>query len=283
MPSCLIILITAAALIILFGIVLFIRAVIEPRVLDVDREFLPIDGKSTGKSDSPGLRVFFFSDIHGTGCKVSIKKILDAILSQSCDAILFGGDVSNSRIDAEDGLSILRSISGLSAKHSIPCYAVRGNHDRLVTAEDFAGAGFRLLENDFVTITGSTGQNFLLIGVDDSGKKDHIWAPLPFDIPQEIPPERRIVIVHNPDYVLTADSNPAYRIQLSGHFHGGQIFLPFRLEFKLLRHDLLPREGIIKGPFSKNGITGYITRGLGCVIFPLRLFSKPQITHITLG
>jgi hypothetical protein len=283
MPSYLIILIPAAALVLLLGIALLIRALIEPRLLDVDRELIRVDGRTGTTSDPPLLRVVFFSDLHGTGCKVSTLKIIEAIFSQPCDVILFGGDISNSRTDAEDGLSILRAISVLAAKHSVPCYAVRGNHDRFVTAEDFSGAGFHLLENEFVTISGFSGKEFLLIGLDDSGKAKRVWPVLPEPLPMEIPQERRIVLVHNPDYVFTAGNNPAYRIQLSGHLHGGQIFLPFRLEFKILRHDRLPREGIIKGPFSKNGISGYISRGLGCVIVPLRLFSKPQITHIAIG
>lgn len=283
MPSYLIILISAAALVLLFGIALLIRSLIEPRLLDVDRELIRVSLKNGTASDAPMLRVVFFSDLHGRGCKVPTRKIIEAIFSQPCDAIFFGGDVSNSRTDAEDGLSILRTISVLAAKHSVPCYAVRGNHDRFVTAEDFAGAGFRLLINESVTISGYSGKEFLLIGLDDSGKAKRVWPGLPEPLPPEISPERRIVLVHNPDYIFSAGSNPAYRIQLSGHLHGGQIFLPFRLEFKILRHDRLPSEGIIRGPFSKNGISGYISRGLGCVIVPLRLFSKPQITHIAIG
>jgi len=283
MPSYMIILILAAALVFLFGIALLIRALIEPRLLEVDRALIRIDGESSTVGTSPLLRVAFFSDLHGTGCKVTTRKIIDAIFSQPCDAILFGGDITNSRTDAEDGLAILRAISVLAAKHSVPCYAVRGNHDRFVTAEDFAGAGFRVLKNEFVTISGFSGKEFLLIGMDDSGKKKRAWPGLPESLPIEIPTERRIVLVHNPDYIFTVSDRPEYQIQLSGHLHGGQIFLPFRLEFKLLRHDRLPSEGIIKGPFAKNGVSGYISRGLGCVIVPLRLFSKPQITHIAIG
>lgn len=282
MPSYLIILIIEAALVLLIGIALLIRSLIEPGLLDVDRELIRCGERTGVTSDAPLLRVAFFSDLHGRGCKVPTLEIIEAIFSQPCDAILFGGDITNSRTDAEDGLSILRAISLLAAKHSVPCYAVRGNHDRFVTAEDFAGAGFHLLENDYITISGYSGKEFLLIGLDDSGKAKRVWPGLPDPLPMEIPPERRIVLVHNPDYVYTAGSSPAYRIQLSGHLHGGQIFLPFRLEFKILRNDRLPHEGIIKGQFSKNGVSGYISRGLGCVIVPLRLFSRPQITHIAI-
>lgn len=283
MPFYVIILILTAVTVLLLGIALLVRALIEPRLLEVDRKRIRFFGETGNENDAPLLRVAFFSDIHGTGCKVTTKKITDAIFSQPCDVILFGGDITNSRTTAADGLSVLRAISVLAAKHSVPCYAVRGNHDRFVTAADFAGAGFQLLENEAVTISGCSGKDFLLIGLDDSGKKKRSWPALPGPLPMEIPPERRIVLVHNPDYVLNSGSHPAYQIQLSGHLHGGQIFLPFRLEFKLLRHDRLPREGIIKGLFSKNGISGYISRGLGCVIVPLRLFSKPQITHITIA
>lgn len=291
MPLHWIVIISAGTLVILPGIALLIRALIEPRLLDTDYARLSIDGKSaaagTGTGDEPDgnpkLRVVFFSDIHGKGCKVAPQKIVDAVFLKPCDAILFGGDVTSGKRDAGSGLSILRMIADQAEEHAVPCYAVRGNHDQKVTAEDFAAAGFRLLANESVTLKSTSGDDYLLIGLHDSGKRVRVWPDLPEHLPPKIPPERRIVMVHNPDYICTIGYRPVYRFQLSGHLHGGQIYLPFRLEFKLLRHDRLPSEGIIKGPFSKSSISGYISRGLGCVIIPLRLFSKPQISHIEIG
>lgn len=183
MPFYVIVLILTAVTVFLLGIALLVRALIEPGLLEADRERIPLSGETEGKNDVPLLRVAFFSDIHGMGCKVSIKKITDAIFSQPCDAILFGGDITNSRTSATEGLAILRAISDLSVKQSVPCYAVRGNHDRFVTAADFAMSGFHMLENEAVTISGCSGKKFVLIGIDDSGKKKRVWPELPGPLP----------------------------------------------------------------------------------------------------
>ena len=82
---------------------------------------------------------------------------------------------------------------------------------------------------------------------------------------------------HNPDIVLEI---PKGRLDylLCGHFHGGQIWAPFDLEFKVMRNEKLCKMGIKSGLHKINGINLYINRGLGNVVFPLRFLSRPEIT-----
>ena len=297
MPDAIIIILTVmAGLIVVGGAAVLMRSLIEPYLLDIDREILdvsrnqwsreacPKDGNlDSGDRESEGraiLRVSLFSDIHGKGLRVPITKLLNGLFSGSPDAVLFAGDIADSGKKPEAGLRILRLVAERAKAEGIPCYAARGNHDLLLTRDRIESTGFRLLENEFEIIRGASGAVFLLIGPGDSGKKSRIWPQLPGNLPADIPPERRIVLVHNPDYVRSQPDPAPYRVQLSGHIHGGQILLPFNLQFTVLRGDLLPREGIVSGFFSRKGVIGYITRGVGCGVLPLRFMAKPQITHL---
>ena len=259
---------------------LLIRALIEPHLLDTDSESLPSAKENQFSSQIPALRVCFFSDLHSALCFIPDDKLLEAVFSSPSDAILFGGDVCNKGKATGAGLRRLSRIAARAKALGIPCYAVRGNHDLGIRREQYLASGFTLLENESVPLHSSAGQEYLLIGLDDTGKKNRVWPEIRIDNPEENPAERRILLVHNPEYI-NAVKNRSYRYMLSGHFHGGQIYLPFNLEYRLLRTESLAREGIRRGIFEKDGVIGYISRGVGCVVFPLRLFSKPQITHIT--
>lgn len=259
---------------------LFIRALIEPHLIDTDFASLPASSGDSISSKPPALTVCFFSDLHAALCFVPEEKLLDAIFSVHADAILFGGDVCNKGKATRAGLMRLSRIAARAESLGIPCYAVRGNHDLGISREQYLSSGFTLLENGSVPIRSSAGQEFLLIGLGDSGKKNRVWPEIPVINPEEYPAARRILLVHNPEYI-NAVPDHGYRYMLSGHFHGGQIYLPFNLEYRLLRTESLAREGIRRGIFEKDGVAGYISRGVGCVVFPLRLFSKPQVTHIS--
>lgn len=259
------------------GISITVRGLIEPYMLDTTEH----DMRLPGDSQIPVMEVAFFSDLHAGLCRVSDDRIIRALFEKPCHALLFGGDACNDGKDIRAGLRRLSKIGDRARELHIPCYAVRGNHDTKISREDFLSAGFTLLENENVPLVGRNGSSYLLLGMNDSGRRNaRVWPNVSEVLFDEYPVSRRIVLVHNPDYVFTKN-HTKYRFQLSGHFHGGQIYLPFQLEFRLFRKEKLAHEGISRGSFVKNGIYGYISRGCGCVVLPVRFLSKPEITHLT--
>ena len=83
---------------------------------------------------------------------------------------------------------------------------------------------------------------------------------------------------HNPDFAETI-SDPSVGLVLSGHTHGGQIYLPYvprpwypsAYGSKYLR-------GLVQAPQTQV----MISRGLGLVKLPVRIGSPPELSLLTL-
>ena len=262
---------------------LLVRAVWEPTSLDC--RTVRIELPSPDARPLPALpdvsddtfRLLLFSDLHAELFRIDPARLLEAFAASRPDLVLFAGDLAAHERHLTKALGLFRRIMTLPELQGIPFMAVRGNHDGDRSAAMMAAAGIRVLENEGQILT-LAGQAWMVIGLEDlrTGRPDPSGALEQAEL-SGIPPERRLVMAHNPDTLLgLPDGSAAFF--LSGHFHGGQIWLPFHLEFFLLRSEKLPRIGFFKGHFNWQGTQAYISRGLGCVSLPLRLFSRPELT-----
>ncbi|MDD4496337.1 MAG: metallophosphoesterase, partial [Eubacteriales bacterium] len=144
--------------------------------------------------------------------------------------------------------------------------------NKLVT--DLEKLGIEVLLNKTCPIV-RNGKYYNIIGIDDirSGRAD-VKKALES---RHQPSCMDIAFSHNPDTVLMFPKGEVDYV-MSGHFHGGQVWMPFRFEFLMLRSDVLCKRRITRGMHKVNGIMLYISRGLGNVIAPLRFLSRPEIT-----
>ncbi|MCX7747597.1 MAG: metallophosphoesterase [Clostridia bacterium] len=230
------------------------------------------------KSKDP-LKVLHLSDLHVHRLKVSYAKIKQMIAFHNPDLIIISGDFIEKSAHIPKALHFLQYI-----KDEHKAFLCLGNHDYEVFLNNEEGlkeyicsiqnTGYSVLHNACYTFE-KKAKKYNLIGIEDIryNRQDIEKALSLCDKDAAM----NIAFSHNPDLVLQFQQGQVDYL-FCGHFHGGQIWAPFDFEFKLLRNEKLCKMGIKRGLHKVNGINLYINRGLGNVCFPLRFFSRPEIT-----
>jgi uncharacterized protein len=155
--------------------------------------------------------------------------------------------------------------------------SVLGNHDvdsdaRRIT-QTLDSHGLAVLRNRSIPIE-QGGSRIWLCGLDS------VWEGRPdMDLAlHEVPREELVVLlVHEPDFADRAAHYPV-DLQLSGHSHGGQIWLPgIGAPWLPLFARKYPR-----GLYRVGPLTLYTNMGLGTIRLPIRLNCPPEVTLFTL-
>jgi predicted MPP superfamily phosphohydrolase len=230
-------------------------------------------------NDKGGLKILHLSDIHINLLRVPTQAVQKAIKHENPDILILSGDYIEKPEDVEKFVLFLRTIN------TVPnAYLCLGNHDYKAFSKNEAGleSFIETVENFGIHILNNSSSCF-----EKNKKKYNIIA---FDDLREGTPDIdkalqscrndafiNVAFTHNPDLALQIPKNKVDYL-FCGHLHGGQIWAPFDLEFKLLRRDKLCKIGIKRGLHRLNGINLYISRGLGNVVVPLRFMSRPEIT-----
>jgi uncharacterized protein len=155
--------------------------------------------------------------------------------------------------------------------------SILGNHDvesdapRII--ETLNAHGLPVLRNRSIPIE-QEGSRIWLCGLDS------VWEGKPnldlalHGVPRE---ELVILLVHEPDFADQAAHYPV-DLQLSGHSHGGQIWLPG------IGAPWLPRfaRKYPRGLYKVGPLTLYTNIGLGTIRLPIRLNCPPEVTLVTL-
>lgn len=231
-----------------------------------------------------GRRIVFFSDIHlGPSFDLDrLEKTAARISSLEPDLILFGGDIIDHRTphDPEYIARAGRLLAAIQAP--LGKYAVVGNHDNRLRAElqvarnILESGGFTVLVNQSIVI-----DDVLLIGLDETyfGNPDLDLALAErLDDAVREQPFWPLLLIHQPDFAARLPEDSA-RLILAGHSHNGQVTLFGRPIITVFQGEEYPY-----GHYQLNpGRQLIVTRGLGTVGPPARLFNPPEIMLITLG
>jgi predicted MPP superfamily phosphohydrolase len=166
----------------------------------------------------------------------------------------------------------------LSALHSrLGTVSVLGNHDVASDApriiEILHSHGLPVLRNRSIPIE-QGGSRIWLCGLDSiwegNPDMDHALKGVPAE-------ELVVLLVHEPDFADEAAYYPV-DLQLSGHSHGGQIWLPG------IGAPWLPTlaKRYPRGLYRIGPLTLYTNVGLGTIRLPIRLNCPPEVTLFTL-
>jgi len=208
------------------------------------------------------------SDIHADMLRITAHKLKAVIASSKPDYILLTGDFTSD----VHSLPLLDQYLGEISAHSIPIYAVLGNHDyRLPDLQPLLAILSRhsilLLRNQSVDLG-----SFYLVGIDDYCSK-HSDIPLAF---AKVPMQKKPVVVmtHDPNAVLAIDR--PFQYLMAGHFHGKQFNIPFL--FSIKPKGELAASGIYKGLHHTKRGSFYISKGIGQAGINARVGVRSEIT-----
>lgn len=261
--------------ILLIGI-FFYTTDVEPKKLIVKEKtlYLPNWNKQLD-----GLKIGVISDIHAFYGKTNAEKlnlIVQKVNEQNPDLILLLGDLDavpmSKSSEIQQKLSII--LKDLKAPYGV--ISILGNHDYEpdnIVKEVLHNANITVLENKTKTIS-IKGQNLNIIGLKDLWHDEILASEQEFLIKNKQPPI--IVLSHNPD--IFPEISPKASLTLSGHTHGGEVYLPF-MGAPMVPSDYGQR--FRKGHIVEDGKHLFVTSGIG-TLSGFRSLNPPEIVILKL-
>ena len=269
---------------------------IEPHRLVVNAQEINI---ASINSALDGMKIVAISDIHGGSNGVDeakLRRIVETANAQDPDLIVLLGDyVSQTGDPGPDGRrplklpveTIAANLAGMKARLGV--FAVLGNHDAWYGNAEIASAlnsaGIRVLDGE-VAIVERNGARLRILGLKDH-QQIQSWEEFSADARRLLAPTEGsgdvIVLQHSPDVaeIITGDRTISndLKLMLSGHTHGGQIWLP------VLGRPIVPSsygQNFAAGHVREYGLDVFVTTGIGTSILPFRFMVPPEISVITL-
>jgi predicted MPP superfamily phosphohydrolase len=231
-----------------------------------------------------GLRAVQLTDIHhGPWLSIDhVRAVVRTTNELNADLVLLTGDyVSESQVYVAP---VVAELAALRPK--IGTLAIMGNHDwweggrHGVVQREFEKAGIPLIDNDRRILTPDrrlverAASGLCIAGVGDLWCHEQDYKRALGGLPRTMP---RVLLSHNPDVAEEPDlvgCGCRVDVQLSGHTHGGQIWIPgMGTPVVPSRYGQKYAQGWVDGPVSRV----FVCRGLGLSVLPLRCGVRPEI------
>lgn len=234
-----------------------------------------------------GFRIVQLSDFHYDEffCIHPIRRAIEMVNQINPDLVFLTGDFvtvsllsdylhdeEKSALQAEPCAKLLAQMK--SRLGSIACL---GNHDVTadphVVTEALTSQGITVLRNASHSVEQS-GKRLWICGLDSMEGKPRIDLAL-----QGVPKDEPVILLmHEPDFALRLKNNYPVDVQLSGHSHGGQVWIPgFGAPWLPGGAHHFPR-----GRYTVGNLFLYTNIGLGTIRVPVRVNCTPEVTLLTL-
>jgi hypothetical protein len=223
-----------------------------------------------------GLRIILVSDTHiGIVSMPQARARLAPLPGLDADLIVFAGDLASVRpMNIYPAAALLDEMCPRGGAR----FAVLGNHDHYtdatIVASELRKRRFDVLINEHRRVR-IRGADAWVVGLDDpyTGWED-IGRAL-----TGVPDDAFVILLsHTPDIVGEPAASRA-NVILSGHTHRGQVVLPV---VGPLTCNSRYGSRYAAGLFRIGGSSLFVTRGLGEVTIPLRVFCPPEIAVLEL-
>ncbi len=236
--------------------------------------------------DLCGFRLVHITDIHA-GPLISfetIAKVVSRANALKPDLIVLTGDYVNHNPAYIDGC--LRLLDELEAPAGV--LGVYGNHDYYTgikaMRQGFSKTRISMLSYDRLAANGLEGV-LNIIGVEDpvSGwATDAQFGDLGKVSELVVPDQFNLLLSHRPG-IFTGGGDLEIQLTLAGHTHGGQLIVPGVGDrgFSLAGLFVTYTHGLYESERDRE-VRMYVSRGIGTIVAPVRLFCKPEIVEVTL-
>ena len=238
------------------------------RVLEVEVAGIP--------PELDGLRIAHLSDLHLGVPSRGRRAVEDAVawvVERRPDLVCVTGDLVSRRA----GMPLLERLLGALA----PCFVVLGNHDFADSRDPFsqrvdpaaigALAGVTLLGDASVEVE-VRGRRVQVVGVDPQTYAAR--GARPESLADESA-SLRVLLCHFPG--IAPQVHDSFHLVLAGHYHAGQIVVPFPGGKLRLAH-LRVRD--VDGVYRYGSAVLHVSPGLGTTFVPFRFFARPEVIEL---
>src|SRR5256712_12876025 len=247
---------------------------IEPTAIDVTRHDAPIPALP---GDLDGVRIACLADVHlRDGVRRGARPALEHLDRERPEIVVLAGDICNHRDDLPTLTAWARDAHG-----TLATFATVGNWEheagihRRRAEMAYGNAGVELLFNSSARVP-VRDASVTIVGLDApvEGQPDPM-AALAGVAARDV----AVWVLHGPGYVdeLPQSIAPRPALLLAGHTHGGQIRLPGFTP-------VLPVGSgrFVAGWYRDTLAPLYVSRGIGTVFVPARLFCPPELPVFSL-